>query len=347
MQLAFVINGLDQEQVNYTTTHLALHAVKRGHQVWYIELGSFTLDRDEMVHAVAFSLPRSNYRSGKTLLQDLRSDRAIKKRITLDTLDILMLRYDPSRELVSHPWVVTAPLFFSRLALRHGVIVLNDPNGLRHAANKLYLQLFPQWLRPRAIVTRNKKDILAFLKKEGGTMVIKPLTGSGGHNVFLVRPEDTPNLNQIIEAVLTDGYALAQQYLPEAQQGDTRLFLMNGQVLRRDGKIAAIYRRSSGGDMRANMTAGGTASVADIDQATLEIANAVGPRLVKDGMFLVGLDLAGGKLMEINVFSPGGLFGASRLLGTDFLETVIDALEHKVAAADRDNSLVNWELATT
>jgi len=346
MELAFVINSLAQELTGYTTTHLALAALKRGHRVWYIELGSFTLDRDEMVHTIATRPPRANYRSAKTLLEDLKSSKAIRERITIDTLDVLMLRYDPSREIAAHPWVAATPLFFARLALRHKVIVLNDPKGLRQAANKLYLELFPRWLRPRALVTRDQKDILSFLEQEGGTMVIKPLMGSGGHNVFLVRPEDAPNLHQIIDAVLSDGYALAQEYLPDAQRGDVRLFLMNGQLLEQDGKVAALYRHQSGGDMRANLTAGGFASKAHLEDVMLDMVNAVRSRLVKDGMFLVGLDIAGSKLMEINVFSPGGLVGASTLMKVNFMETVMDALEYKVSFAQRDHNLANWELAT-
>lgn len=346
MELAFVVNSVAQELVDYTTTHLALAAVRRGHRVWYIDVGAFALDQDEMVHAHAVGPPRRNYRSAKTLLADLMSPRAVQERITIDTLDVLMLRYDPSRELATRPWATASPLFFSRLALRHGVIVVNDPGGLRRAVNKLYLQLFPQWLRPRALVTRDRDDIIHFLQEEGGTMVIKPLTGSGGHNVFLVRPESAPNLNQIIDAVLSDGYVLAQEYLPDARQGDIRLFLLNGRILKRDGKIAAIFRQSDSADMRANLTAGGRASKAHLDEVCFDIANAVRSRLIRDGMFLVGLDIAGGKLMEINVFSPGGLVGAGRLLKTGFHDSVLDALEYKVDLAQREHNLANWELAT-
>lgn len=346
MELAFVINTLHHELVDYTTTHLALAAVKRGHRVWYIELGTFTLDRDEMVHAIATSPPRTNYRSAKTLLTDINSPRAVKRRITIDTLDVLLLRYDPSQETTKHPWVAATPLFFARLALRHKVIVLNDPKGLRQAANKLYLELFPRWLRPRALVTRDRNDILSFLKEENGTMVIKPLMGSGGHNVFLVRPQDAPNLNQIIDAVLGEGYALAQEYLPDAQKGDIRLFLMNGKILEHEGRIAALYRHQNGGDMRANLTAGGIASKAHLQDIVIDMANAVRSRLIKDGMFLVGLDIAGSKLMEINVFSPGGLVGASRLMNTNFMEAILDSIEYKVNLAARDHNLANWELAT-
>lgn len=133
-----------------------------------------------------------------------------------------------------------------------------------------------------------------------------------GFNVFMVRKSDIPNLNQMIDAVVRDGYVICQEYLMEAENGDTRLFLMNGQPLRYKGKYAAYRREREGGDMRSNIQAGGTKAKAEITENELRIAEIVRPKLVQDGMFLAGLDIVGNKLMEINVFSPGGL-GSARI----------------------------------
>ncbi len=113
-------------------------------------------------------------------------------------------------------------------------------------------------------------------------------------------------------------------------EGDTRLFLMNGQPLRDKGKYAAFRRVRSGGDMRSNIHAGGKLREAKIDDTAIRIAEIVRPKLVQDGMFLVGLDIVGDKLMEINVFSPGGLGIAQTFTGVNFTNVVIDALERKV-----------------
>lgn len=346
MKIAFVVNDVMTELVDYTTTHLALEAMRRGHEVWYIDLSDFTYDPDEMVHADARHPPGQFYESAAAMLGDLQSGRAIRARITVDTIDALMLRNDPSHDLQTRPWARLAGINFGRLAMRHGVIVVNDPDGLYHAVNKIYLQYFPKPVRPRSLITRHKKDIRAFAESEGGTIVIKPLGGSGGRNVFLIRPEDAPNFNQMIEAVLQDGYIVAQEYLPDAAQGDTRLFLMNGRILEHRGKFAAIHRRRARGDMRSNLTAGGSQSEAEITDAMIQLAETVGPRLIGDGIFLAGLDVVKDKLMEINVFSPGALYGASQLAGVNFMEPVIAALEHKVTVRGRSGGgLSNADLA--
>jgi glutathione synthase len=213
--------------------------------------------------------------------------------------------------------------------MRHGVIVLNDPNALAKATNKMYFQLFPDEVRPHTLITRDRGEIKSFAR-EFGTIVLKPIQGSGGANVFLVRPEDIPNLNQMIDAVTRDGYVIAQEYLQAAEEGDTRLFLMNGKVLRYKGKYAAFRRIRTGGDLRSNIHAGGKLDKAIIGDKELRIAEIVRPKLVQDGMFLVGLDIVGDKLMEINVFSPGGLGSAQKFEGCNFSHAVIQCLERKV-----------------
>ena len=160
--------------------------------------------------------------------------------------------------------------------------------------------------------------------------MLKPLQGSGGASVFLVRPDDLPNLNQMIDAVSRDGYVIGQEYLPAAADGDMRLFVLNGRPLRVKGKYAAFRRVRGGGDMRSNIHAGGRLAEATVTDKDLRIAEIVRPKLVQDGMFLVGLDIVGDKLMEINVFSPGGLGSAQQFEKVNFSAHVIEAIERKV-----------------
>jgi glutathione synthase len=241
-----------------------------------------------------------------------------------------MLRSDPSTETGPRAWAQTAGINFGRVAMRRGVIVVNDPNGLAKATNKMYFQLFPEEVRPRTVISRDRDEIKRFIKEEDGTAVLKPLQGSGGQGVFLVRPSDVSNLNQMIDAVIRDGYAIAQQYLPAATEGDTRLFLMNGRPYRYKGRYAAFRRIRSGDDMRSNVHAGGQKAAAEIGETALRLAEIVRPKLVQDGMFLVGLDIVGDKLMEINVFSPGGLGSARLFEKVNFSMGIIQALERKV-----------------
>ena len=347
MKIGLAVNDIQTERPGYTTTQIALGAIRRGHQVWYIGVADFAYQPDERVHARAHPVPERNYRYARTLLRDVQSDKAVVEMISVDQLDVLMLRNDPSEDAVTRPWARLAGINFGRLALRHGVIVLNDPDGLTLAVNKLYLQLFPEAVRPRALISRDTAQIKDFAHELGDTVVLKPLVGSGGRNVFLVRPREIENINQMIAAVARDGYVIAQEYLPEAVNGDTRLIMMNGDILRYKGKVAAIRRVPAAGDMRNNLAAGGTAQAAEISEDMMAIVDLVRPRLVKDGMFLVGLDIVGDKLLEINVFSPGGLMSASQLNGARFEFEIIRALERKVDHRSRDGTqLNNAEIAT-
>ncbi len=329
MKIGFLVNDIETEQPGYTTTRLAMTAINRGHEAWIMTPGDFAYDPDEKIRARARHAPKDKYKAGSAYLAGLRSAKARTRRITVDDLDVLMLRNDPAQD-VACGWRQVSGIDFGRIALRNGVIVLNDPNGLAKAANKMYFQLFPEEVRPRTLITRDRDEIKTFIKEEGGRAVIKPLQGSGGSGVFLVDHPSARNVNQMIEALTRDGYIIVQEYLEAAEEGDTRLFMLNGQPLRHKGHYAAFRRIRQGDDVRSNVHAGGVIAEAKITDAHLRIAEIVRPKLVADGMFLVGLDIVGDKLMEINVFSPGGLGSAQTFEKVNFSHAVIDSLERKV-----------------
>jgi glutathione synthase len=330
LRIGLVVNDIASEQKGYTTTRLGMTGINLGHEVWVIGISDLAYDTNDKVAARARSAHRTNYKTTEAYLKDLQGEKAKRERITVDDLDILMLRNDPADDTIKRPWAATAGINFGLMAMRGGVIVLNDPNGLAKATNKMYFQGFPEEVRPMTIITRDRAEIRAFAREHGGNIVLKPLQGSGGQGVFLVRQDDMSNLNQIVETLTRDGFVIAQEYLPAAAEGDTRMFLMNGQPLRYKGKYAAFRRVRSGEDMRSNVSAGGTIDQAKIDETALRIAEIVRPKLVADGMFLVGLDIVGDKLMEINVFSPGGLGSAQKFEKVNFNLAVMEALERKV-----------------
>jgi len=328
MKIGFLVNDIETEQAGYTTTRLAMAAINRGHEAWIMQPGDFAYDPDEKIRARARHAPKDKYKVGSAYLAGLRGAKARTRRITVDDLDVLMLRNDPAQD-VSCGWRQVSGIDFGRIALRNGVIVLNDPNGLAKAMNKMYFQLFPEEVRPRTIITRDRDEVKAFIKEEGGRAVLKPLQGSGGTGVFMVDHASAKNVNQMIDALTRDGYVIVQEYLEAAEEGDTRLFMMNGQPLRYKGKYAAFRRVRSGDDIRSNVHVGGQIAPAHITEAHLRIAEIVRPKLVADGMFLVGLDIVGDKLMEINVFSPGGFGSVMKFEKVNFSYAVIDALERK------------------
>ncbi len=330
MKIGFVVNDIYSELAGYTTTRLAMSAKNRGHEVWLMGAGDFAYDPDEKIHARARRVPDRKYKSSDIFIHDMKGKKALIERITVDDLDILMLRSDPSADTGFRSWAQNAGIIFGRLAMRHGVIVLNDPNGLAKANNKMYFQLFPEQVRPRTLITRDRNEIKEFAKEQGGRIVLKPLQGSGGQGVFLVVPSNMGNLNQMIDAVSRDGYVIAQEYLEAAKEGDMRLFVMNGRALKYRGRYAAFRRVRFGDDIRSNIHAGGRLRRAEVTDAQLKLVEIVRPKLVQDGMFLVGLDIVGDKLMEINVFSPGGLGSAQKFEKVNFNHAVIESLERKV-----------------
>jgi glutathione synthase len=327
VKLGIFVNDVATEKAQYTTTRLAMAAVNRGHEVWYMGAGDFAYDPDDSLRAQACRA-QPDHTDLAEFLEGLKPER-----FTVEDLDALWLRSNPADDGPGRAWAQTAGLLFGGLAERRGVLVVNNPAGLSLALNKLYLHHFPAEVRPATLITRHPEEVQAFVERHGGRAVIKPLQGSGGQGVFIVSEDDTVNLDQMIEAVTRDGYLIAQEQIPAAADGDVRLFLLDGKPLQSDGVYAAFRRVPSEGEARANMTAGASVEVAEVDDTMLHLAEVVGPQLAEDGMFLAGLDIVGDRILEINVFSAGGFGSVESLTGVDFNEIVVAALEQRVAAA--------------
>jgi glutathione synthase len=347
MRIGFVVNDIETEQSVFTTTRLALTAIQMGHESFTFGVGDFVYSPDGAIHAYARSSNDKQHESSKSYLDELRSPDTKPNRIKVDELDVLLLRNDPSEDATSRPWAQTSAILFGQLAAARGVIVLNDPFNLANAINKTYFQHFPERVRPRTCISRDVDEIKAFIAEQNDKVVIKPLQGSGGQSVFLINENEQANINQMIDAVIRDGYCIVQEYLPGATNGDVRLFVMNGKALHHDGKYAAFRRINKSGDARSNMHSGGVSEAVEVTDQMLEIVEIVRPKLLRDGMFLVGLDIVDDKLMEINVFSPGGLGNAQEHTGVDFFRVVIDDLERKVKYKQfYDSRIRNSDFAT-
>ncbi|MDP9021674.1 MAG: glutathione synthetase [Actinomycetota bacterium] len=330
MKLGLLVNRIPTELADYSTTHLAMAATALGHEVWYMDTDDLAYDPDESIRARAQRTPEGATDDSAAFLSAVQRGETESQRIAIEDLDVLVLRNDPAEDFLERPWARSVGIIFGELAANRGVIVVNDPTGLSKALNKLYFQHFPPDIRPRTLVTRDPEEVRAFVASHDGRAVLKPLQGSGGHGVFMIRPEDAANLNQMIDAVARDGYIVVQEFLPAAEEGDVRIFLMNGRVMEHQGTYAAFRRVRTSSDFRSNITVGGQPAAAEVTDKMLEVAEAVRPKLVADGMFLVGLDIAGEKLIEVNVFSPAGFYSIHQLTGVNFATDVIDALEKKV-----------------
>lgn len=328
MKIGFVINDYQTEMPAFTTTGLALQASKMGHEIYYIAVEDFIYTNQEQMGAHSRKAPKKQFRTQATFWDSIKGTK--KKLITAKELDVLFLRNDPSAD-GDRPWAQHAGIVFGQLAKNNGgVITLNNPETLAKAFNKMYFQYFPQSIRPETIITRNLEDIRAFYNAHQKNIILKPLQGSGGKNVFLLN-EENKNFNQIVDVIFRDGFVVAQEYLPAAKKGDIRLFLLDGRPIVVEGKIAAIHRVNAPGDIRSNIHQGGSVKTPKITKRTKEIIEEVAPKLIRDGMFLVGIDIVEDKVMEVNVFSPGGLGHAGRIHKVDFYEPVIKAIEKKIS----------------
>jgi glutathione synthase len=346
LKLGFVVNDVATEKDNYTTIRLARTALGLGHGVSLIGLDGFIYDANDTVRAHAHVPRVDDYPDDAALLAAIQGEDADTERINVEELDVLMLRSDPAEEVEDRPWAPNSALLFAQLVTRRGVIVLNDPAHLTNASNKTYFQHFPEEVRPATCITCNADEIKSFIAAHDGRGVIKPLQGSGGQGVFVVDGHSGANLNQMIEAVTRDGYAIAQEYLPRAADGDLRLITLNGRPLQVDGQYACIRRYNDSGDARSNISAGGKFELVTPDADALRAAEIVAPKLIRDGMYFAGLDIVGDKLMEVNVDTPGGINMADDLAGVDFSGHIIADLARKVRLRRQYHGILsNLELA--
>jgi glutathione synthase len=225
------------------------------------------------------------------------------------------MRKDPPYDAVYH--TATQILEFARGT----TFLLNDPRGLREANEKLYAFHFPDLLPP-TVVTRRMDELRAFLAAQGGDIVLKPLDGFGGAAVFRVRSGDS-NTNAIFEVSTHNGQraVMAQRYLPEGKQGDKRILLLGGEP------IGCLLRVPQGDDIRSNLAVGGKGVAAELTDRDRQICARLAPRLQQDGLHLVGLDIIGSYLSEVNVTSPTGIQSIDRLHNVRLENKVVDYIE--------------------
>jgi glutathione synthase len=345
--IAFFVNDMEREHENFTTTVLAHAAVQRGHRVCYVTPADFVLHPDDCLSIHARFAAKKAPKTHSEFFAAMQKVGNRTETIEAADIDVLMLRSDPSLDAQSTPWAADIGILFGREAAKRGVLVVNDPDSLGRAVNKLYFQSFPEEVRAETLITKHPNDVKEFAKAQGGNVILKPLQGSGGSGVFKVDTDGSSNMNQIIEAIERDGYIIAQAYVPAASKGDIRLFMMNGWPLKIGNKYAAMRRIASKGDIRSNIHAGGKAAKVKIGEKELRVAEIIRPKLIADGMFLVGIDIVGVKILEVNVFSPGNLKSIGEMNEADFTVPIIEALETKLKIAkDYKGAFDNCALAT-
>jgi glutathione synthase len=327
MRICFVVADVKDQQPTYAGIYLALAAHRRGHDVRFVSVENLSFLDDNNVLATTTRVRAGDYQLPIEYAQALASDEAVNEEDTLGRFDVVFLRYNPVREGEGRP---SAPLidFGWRLRLA-GTLVVNDPEGLRRAGSRMYLADFPADVRAKTLVSRSKKRLKEFLRALDGPAVLKPLAPRGGENVFYLRRRQVSNLNQIITTVTKTGYAIAQEYLPEIEQGEKRLLLLNAEPIRTE-KGVAIYRRRPAIGVNGGPPESATRSRCEMGPVEARICDILRPKLLADGLYFVGVDIVGDKILELNVFTPGGIHSIHELYGIDVADIVIRDLERRV-----------------
>ena len=235
------------------------------------------------------------------------------KNKNLKNMDIIFIRQDPPFDMS----YITSTYLLEYI--ENEVKIINRPSQIRNSPEKLFLNKWNH-LTPKTLITRNNKEIFSFREKYQD-IIIKPLYGNGGSGVFYVKKDDK-NFNSLIEMFLKieSEPFIIQEYLPEITQGDKRVILFNGEP------VGAINRIPGDFDIRANLHVGGEAIKTSLSKKDLEICETIGPSLKEKGLFLVGIDIIGGKLTEINVTSPTGFREIFRFNGINLARNLLELL---------------------
>jgi len=315
MKLAFIVDPLDSIKINKDSSYAMMsEANMRGHQIYVFEQHDMALlDNQVICYARVLQLKATAPDNKQWYVTgDI-------EKIPLHGFDAVMMRKDPPFDM---EYVYSTYLL--ELAEKQGALVINSPQGVRDHNEKLAITKFPQFIAP-TLVTSQAMLIREFIA-DHRNIILKPLDGMGGAGIFRVSESDH-NLSVIIETITQHGArtVMAQRYIPEITLGDKRILVIDGEVV--PYALARIPKR---GETRGNLAAGGTGTTQDLSPRDREIVAFLGPELVKNGLMLVGLDVIGEYLTEVNVTSPTGMQEIAKQTGFNASAKMIDAIEKAV-----------------
>jgi glutathione synthase len=329
MDIAFLMDDLRQiDPVWDTTAQIMYECNQRGHEVFFLEPHDIYVRKNEVVARMRhISVPRDQelQKYWADLICCLKREELIFETVT--DLDVLFLRKDP-------PLNHEALEFLGPVSDR--VFMVNNILGQLNCSSKAYIMNFPDII-PETHVSRDPSRLKKIIDDFGGAMVIKPLYGHGGHGVIKVSNQDQENLNSLINFYVKAGKPyperqpiMVQEYLQEVkEQGDVRILLLDGEIL------GAMGRRSVSGDFRTNVHAGGLAFKHEITPAQEAVCRRIKSKLRQDGLYFVGVDIIGEKLIEINCISPGGIPRINRFNNQKLEIDVVNFIEEKISGANR------------
>jgi glutathione synthase len=293
-----------------STFAMSLEAQKRGYRLFHYTPDRLSM-RDGEIYAHAEPME----------LRDVKGDHftlGASERVDLSSMDVVLLRQDPPFDMA----YITSTHILERIHPR--TLVVNDPAWVRNSPEKIFVTEFAD-LMPKTLITRDTAEIAKF-RNEMGDIILKPLYGNGGAGVFHSSRDDR-NFSSLLEMfgqMFREPF-IAQQYLPAVRQGDKRIILIDGEP------VGAINRVPAETDSRSNMHVGGRAEHTELTAREKEICARIGPALRERGFLLVGIDVIGDYMTEINVTSPTGIREVQKFGGADIASLLWDAIERKRA----------------
>lgn len=330
LKIAVLVKNLYAQMAHHATSHLIVEALKRDHRVDLIAGNDLMLGENNEMLAQAADFSPVDIRDTAALREVLMGNEFKRKQVELKRYDLVLLRFNPAEWSRSHQELLSNRLldFMQILKRAGGPAIVNDPQGLAFAGSKMHLMMLPQSIRPRTLVSRDPAAIKEFLGRLKGPAILKPVRGYGGSNVFYVDKKQAVNLNQMLETILHRDYCVAQEFEPASDAGEKRLMLLDGEPIR-EGKKVAIYgrKRKPDGDIRHNLHAGAEVVPAQFTKTEAKVVKALKPYLLDLGLRLVGVDIVGDKVLEVNAFCPGGIENSNRTCGMNTGEAIIKHFE--------------------
>ncbi len=313
----------DIDPENDTSLALIKECVKRGHGVATCSPSNLTI-RDSVTNAFCTVIGRMD-KVPSTLKSFYAKATLREEMLPLAGFDVIFMRANPPLD----------PIMLNFLdSVKDDVFIVNSLQGMREANNKLYTAAFGDAhsnIIPNTHVSKNKDYLVQQIKEsKSDKMILKPLNGFGGSGVILIEKSAMNNIKSLLDFYITssDGssnYVILQDYIEGADQGDVRILLLNGEP------IGAMRRVPGNDDHRSNVSAGGSVQKHSLTKDEKALCKQIGPKLVNDGLFFVGIDVIGGKLVEVNVMSPGGITYINKVYKVKLQEKVIDFVESKVS----------------
>lgn len=334
MNICFIMYPWEQiDPENDTSLALIKECVKRGHGVATCTPSNLTI-RNSVT--CAFSTVVNRMEKVPSSLKAFYNKATLREEmLPLAGFDVIFFRANPPLD----------PIMLNFLdSVKDDVFIMNSLQGMREANNKLYTAAFGDThsnIIPATHVSKNKKYLVQQIKESNADkMILKPLNGFGGSGVILIEKSAMNNINSLLDFYInssdgTSNYVILQDYIEGAEQGDIRILLLNGEP------VGAMRRVPGSDDHRSNVTAGGSVQKHTLTKAEKALCKQIGPKLVNDGLYFVGIDVIGGKLVEVNVMSPGGItyinkvYKPKRKIEEKVIDFIESKVEDKVQAFDR------------